>query len=191
LREAGFDPLIVDGALRSDYLELIEKEIRDCLCFGISLLTGPMIDKAIAVARHVKHLRPDLPVIFGGWHPSLLPAQTLKEPYVDAVVLHQGELTLLETAQRLAAGKGLDLVAGCWFKRDGRIHQNPDRPNSPLSKLPKPAYDLADFDAYEALSGERTLPYATSVGCPYECLPTRCSTIAASMRRARVKWPKN
>jgi radical SAM superfamily enzyme YgiQ (UPF0313 family) len=88
---------------------------------------------------------------------------------VDAVVLHQGELTLLETVQRLAAGKGLDLVGGCWFKRNGRIQQNPDRPNAPLSNLPKPAYDLVDFDAYEALSGERTLPYATSVGCPYDC----------------------
>jgi anaerobic magnesium-protoporphyrin IX monomethyl ester cyclase len=169
LRDAGFEACIIDGALRPDYLALIEKEIQDCLCFGVSLLTGPMIAETIAVARHVKHLRPDLPIVFGGWHPSLLPAQTLREPYVDAVVLHQGELTLLETVQRLAAGKGLDLVGGCWFKRDGRIHQNPDRPNAPLSSLPKPAYDLVDFDAYEALSGERTLPYATSVGCPYDC----------------------
>jgi radical SAM superfamily enzyme YgiQ (UPF0313 family) len=132
-------------------------------------LTGPMIADAIAVVSHVKRLRPDLPVIFGGWHPSLLPAQTLREPFVDAIVLHQGELTLLEAVQRLEAGKGLDLVGGCWFKRNGRIHQNPDRPNTPLSSLPKPAYDLVDFDAYEALSGERTLPYATSVGCPYDC----------------------
>src|SRR5260221_581109 len=123
------DVEIIDGALKPDYLQLIEKEIQDCLCFGISLLTGPMIDKAIGVARHVKHLRPELPIIFGGWHPSLLPAQTLKESYVDSVVLHQGELTLVETVQKLAAGKGLDLVAGCWFKRDGRIQQNPDRPN--------------------------------------------------------------
>jgi anaerobic magnesium-protoporphyrin IX monomethyl ester cyclase len=169
LRTAGFEVRIIDGALRSDYPQLIAKEIQDCLCFGISLLTGPMIDQAIAAARQVKRSRPDLPVIFGGWHPSLLPAQTLGEHYVDAVVLHQGEHTLLEIAQRLAASNGLDLVAGCWFKRDGRIHRNPDRPNTPLSSLPVPAYDLVDFDAYEVMSGERTLPYATSVGCPYDC----------------------
>lgn len=169
LRDAGFEPRIIDGALLADYLALIEKEVRDCLCFGVSLMTGPMIAEAISVARRVKYLRPDLPVIFGGWHPSLLPGQTLSEDYVDAVILHQGELTLLETVQRLAADKSLDLVGGCWFKRNGRIQQNPDRPNAPLSSLPKPAYDLVDFDAYEALSGERTLPYATSVGCPYDC----------------------
>jgi anaerobic magnesium-protoporphyrin IX monomethyl ester cyclase len=169
LREAGFEPVIIDGALRSNYWDLIEKAIPDCLCFGVSLLTGPMIAEAISVARRVKRLRPDLPVIFGGWHPSLLPGQTLSEDYVDAVILHQGEMTLLETAERLSAGKSLDLVSGCWFKRDGRIQQNPDRPNAALSSLPKPAYDLVDFDAYEALSGERTLPYAASVGCPYDC----------------------
>src|SRR5258705_6762465 len=78
LRAAGFEPRIIDGALQPDYLDRIEREIQDCLCFGVSLLTGPMIATAIAVAQHVKKLRPDLPVIFGGWHPSLLPAQTLR-----------------------------------------------------------------------------------------------------------------
>jgi radical SAM superfamily enzyme YgiQ (UPF0313 family) len=35
--------------------------------------------------------------------------------------------------------------------------------------LPSPAYDLADFDAYERAGGGRKLPYASSVGCPYAC----------------------
>jgi radical SAM superfamily enzyme YgiQ (UPF0313 family) len=47
--------------------------------------------------------------------------------------------------------------------------QNPDRPAVPLSSLPAPAYDLIDFDAYERVSGERKLPYASSIGCPYAC----------------------
>ncbi|MGD1093369.1 MAG: radical SAM protein [Bryobacteraceae bacterium] len=169
LREGGFEPVVIDGALQPNYPKLIQENIQDTLCFGLSLLTGPMIGPAIAAAREVKRLCPDLPVIFGGWHPSLLPAQTLMEDYVDAVVLHQGELTVLEVVRRLATGSGLDLLPGCWFKRNGRIQQNSDRPVSPLSKLPTPAYDLVDFDAYEANSGERTLPYATSVGCPYAC----------------------
>ena len=35
--------------------------------------------------------------------------------------------------------------------------------------MPALAYDLIDFDAYERASGERKLPYATSVGCRYAC----------------------
>ena len=169
LRAAGYGVLIIDGALRSDYLKLIEESVDDCLCFGVSLLTGPMIREAIAASRLVRRLRPDLPIVFGGWHPSLLSAETLREDFVDVVVRHQGDQTLIEILDRIINAKSLDLVPGCWFKRNGRIVRNPDRPAAPLASLARPAYDLADFDAYEKSGGGRKLPYATSVGCPYAC----------------------
>jgi anaerobic magnesium-protoporphyrin IX monomethyl ester cyclase len=173
LRENGYEPCVIDGALEAalghDYMPRIAREVADCLCFGVSVLTGPMIRASIEASKYVRGIRPDLPIIFGGWHPSLLPAQTLREDYVDIVIRHQGEKTLVEVLQRLQAGKPLDMVAGCWFKRDGRIHENADRPSSAIAALPSPAYDLIDFDAYELSGGGRKLPYATSIGCPYAC----------------------
>jgi radical SAM superfamily enzyme YgiQ (UPF0313 family) len=169
LREGGYPPCIIDGALDPDYRQRVAKEIDGALCFGVSLLTGPMILEAIEISRMVKRLRPQLPVVFGGWHPSLLTGQTLREDFVDIVIRHQGEITLLEVLKRIEAGRPLDLVPGCWFKRDGRIVQNSDRPAVKISSLPAPAYDLIDFDAYERATGERKLPYATSIGCPYGC----------------------
>jgi len=169
LREAGFEPKIVDGALDRDYQRTVLREIRESLCLGISLLTGPMIRDAIEMSRLVRKIQPDLPIIYGGWHPSLLTAETLRDPAVDIVVRHQGEKTLVEILQRLEAGQNLDMVQGCWYKLRGRIYENPDRPASALSELPSPAYDLIDFDAYEQACGERKLPYATSIGCPYAC----------------------
>jgi anaerobic magnesium-protoporphyrin IX monomethyl ester cyclase len=169
LRNAGYEPVLIDGALRPDYLRRIAAEVNDCACFGVSLLTGPMIREAIQASRLVRGLRPEVPIVYGGWHPSLLTAETLREDYVDVVVRHQGELTLVEVLDRLAAGKPPDMIAGCWFKRAGRICRNADRPATPLSELPAPAYDLIDFDAYERASGDRKLPYATSTGCPYAC----------------------
>jgi len=169
LRESGYEPCIIDGALDRDFRATVAREISGALCFGVSLLTGPMIRDAMEISRLVRKLRPELPVIFGGWHPSLVSAQTLSEDFVDIVVRHQGEKTLVEILGRLESGSTLDLVQGCWFKRDGRIIQNSDRPATPLSALPAPAYDLIDFDAYERASGERKLPYVTSIGCPYAC----------------------
>jgi len=169
LREAGYEACIIDGALDRGYPGTVARETENCLCFGVSLLTGPMILDAIEISRMVKSLYPDRFIVFGGWHPSLLTGQTLAEDFVDAVVRHQGEATLVEMVQHLEAGKPLDLIAGCWFKREGRIVQNPDRPSIKLSNLPRPAYDLIDFDAYERASGDRKLPYATSIGCPYAC----------------------
>jgi anaerobic magnesium-protoporphyrin IX monomethyl ester cyclase len=169
LREAGYEPCLIDGALDRDFSANVAREISDALCFGVSLLTGPMICDAVEMARLVRKLRPELPIIFGGWHPSLVSGQTLREDFVDIVVRHQGEKTLVEILQRFESGSTLDLVQGCWFKRDGRIIQNPDRPATPLSALPVPAYEMIDFDEYERVSGERKLPYATSTGCPYAC----------------------
>jgi anaerobic magnesium-protoporphyrin IX monomethyl ester cyclase len=169
LRLAGFEPRIVDAALHPDYLAILAREVEGAMAFGVSLLTGPMIRDAIRASRLVRRLRPELPIIFGGWHPSLLPAQTLREEFVDIVVRQQGEKTLVEVLNRLAAGAHLDLVPGCWFKQNGGIRSNPDRPPLALSALPAPAYDLVDFDAYARVAGGRKLPYATSIGCPYAC----------------------
>ena len=169
LRAKGYEPRVIDGALIRDNRRIVADEIGDCACFGVSLLTGPMIRDAIEISSMVRRLRPELPIVFGGWHPSLLSGQTLREDFVDIVVRHQGERTLVEILKRLEAGVSLDLVAGCWFKRDGKIIQNADRATTPLSELPPPAYDLIDFGAYEQVMGERKLPYATSIGCPYAC----------------------
>jgi radical SAM superfamily enzyme YgiQ (UPF0313 family) len=169
LRQAGFEPRIIDGAITPDFAAAIGRELEDCAAFGVSLLTGPMIRDAIAASELVRRLRPDVPIIFGGWHPSLTPAQTLRESFVDIVVMHQGEATLVEVLHRLRSRASLDLVAGCWFKKGDRICSNSDRAPMPLSSLPQPAYDLADFEAYARLGGSRKLPYATSIGCPYAC----------------------
>jgi anaerobic magnesium-protoporphyrin IX monomethyl ester cyclase len=169
LRLAGFEPKVIDGALDADYLAAIKHDVGDCLAFGISLLTGPMIRDAIAASRLVRELNPAIPIIFGGWHPSLLTAQTLREDFVDIVVRHQGEQTLVEILQRQMAGTGLDMVAGCWFKKNGQIFSNPDRPAAALSAIAPPAYDMVDFEAYARVSGDRKLPFATSIGCPYAC----------------------
>src|SRR5260370_35689129 len=90
LREAGFEPKIVDGALDRDYQRTVLKEIPESLCFGISLLTGPMIRDAIEMSRLVREIRPDVPIVYGGWHPSLLTAETLRDPAVERVGPHQG-----------------------------------------------------------------------------------------------------
>lgn len=169
LRKADFQPVVIDAAITTDYREKIRKELDGATCLGISVLTGPMIRGAVEIAKFSKQLRPDLPVVFGGWHPTLLPDETLAEPYVDIVVRGQGEITLCELVESLADDKPLRNVAGISWKTDAIRTHNPDRRVEPLEALPLPAYDLADFDAYERACGFRQLAYATSVGCPYAC----------------------
>ena len=169
LIEEGFQVSIVDGSVEPDFKRIIAREIKDAVCLGISLLTGQMIRSAAEAARLVRELRPGLPIIFGGWHPSLLPAQTLNEHFVDVVVRAQGERTIVEIARLLSEGKPLDSVRGISLKQPDGIHHNPERPVENVNDLPTPAFDMGNFDAYEAITGVRKLPYASSVGCPYAC----------------------
>jgi anaerobic magnesium-protoporphyrin IX monomethyl ester cyclase len=169
LRQANFDVVMIDAAIEPDYRTRIECEVVDALCIGISVLTGPMIKGAIEVAAAIKSVHPWLPIVFGGWHPTLLPDETLSEPFVDVVVRGQGEVTLVEVAEALLAKRSLDGIAGVSWKSRGLRKHNVDRHVEPLDALPIPAFDLTDFDAYEKLSGARKIGYATSVGCPYAC----------------------
>jgi radical SAM superfamily enzyme YgiQ (UPF0313 family) len=169
LRNAGFDALVVDAAIDPNHEERILREVSDALCLGISVLTGPMIGGAIRVSTAVKQRYPKLPIVYGGWHPSLLPGETLNEPFVDAVIRGQGEITLLELATALADKRPLDVISGLCWKDDGIQRHNVERRVQSLESLPVPAFDLVDFDAYERACGVRKLAYATSVGCPYAC----------------------
>ncbi len=169
LREAGFHPVIIDAAVEPEYKRRVCEELEDACCLGVSVLTGPMIHGAIEVAKAVKAIAPKFPVIFGGWHPTLMPDETLAEPYVDIVVRGQGEITICELATALSEKTSLRHIAGISWKIDVLRTHNPDRTVEPLENLPMPAYDLMDFDAYERVGGVRKLAYATSIGCPYAC----------------------
>ena len=169
LLQAGFDVKLVDNLISPGFENVILRETEDALCLGISMFTGPMIGVAVRVSRAVKKLRPELPIVFGGWHPSLAVEQTLREDFVDAVVRGQGELTFLDLVQRIADGHDWHGVQGLSFKDRAEIVHEPARPVANINDLPAPAYDLVDHGIYAATSGIRQLSYTSSVGCPYQC----------------------
>lgn len=169
LREREFEPVIIDAAIEPAYKKAVAQALDGALCLGVSVLTGPMIRGAIEIAKAAKQLYPTLPVIFGGWHPTLMPEETLRESYVDIVIRGQGEITLCEVAEALVAKTSLKEIAGVSWKTSVIQTHNPDRMVEPLENLPMAAFDMVDFDAYQRVGGVRKLAYATSVGCPYAC----------------------
>src|SRR5580700_2592373 len=100
LLRAGYQVTIVDSTITPHFQRRVIEELRDALCLAVSLVTGPMIRETVQIARAAKKLYPDKPVILGGWHPSLLPDQTLAAECVDAVVKGQGEDAMLEIVER-------------------------------------------------------------------------------------------
>ena len=83
LLRAGYEVRIVDSTITPGFKQRVLSEARDALCLGVSLVTGPMIRETVEIARAAKAADPSLPVILGGWHPSLLPDQTLAAEFVE------------------------------------------------------------------------------------------------------------
>jgi anaerobic magnesium-protoporphyrin IX monomethyl ester cyclase len=165
----GYSIKLIDSTITPHYKQRVLEEVKDALCLAISLVTGPMIRETVEIARAVKAWDPDFPIILGGWHPSLLPKQTLEAPYIDIVVRGQGEESFLEVVQHLEDEASIDLIPGIGFKRNGKLIFTTERPLRPIVDLPPKAYHLADFDAYQRSCGRRWAMYISSLACPFNC----------------------
>jgi anaerobic magnesium-protoporphyrin IX monomethyl ester cyclase len=190
LVEKGYDVRIVDSAVTPDCVQEVVRQAEGALCVGISMVTGPMITQGVEVARALRAARPEVPVVAGGWHASILPAQTLEAPFIDAVVKGQGEITFSEIVERYAAGeRDLSGIAGSLFKRGGEVVWNPDRGYTDINGMPPRPFHLVDFEAYaRKCEGTRWILYCTSHGCPWDC--SYCSNASVYGRNWKPLEPE-
>src|SRR5690348_8480738 len=63
LLRAGYDVHIIDSTIMPDYKQRVLNEVKDALCLGISLITGPMIKETVEIARAVKKWNKEFPII--------------------------------------------------------------------------------------------------------------------------------
>jgi len=165
-----YEVVIIDGRLEADPVAAVLAHVDDALCLGISVLTGAPIRDAIRISRAAKARRADLPVIWGGWHPSLFAAECLAEASVDITVQAQGEETLAEIALRLAHHESLEGCLGCAYRTAAsEICVNPPRPLRNINAFRTHNYALLPVERYYQLKGKRQLDYISSQGCNFRC----------------------
>jgi len=173
---------IIDGNLDRDVvgetLRVLEHEHFDAV--GVSVMGGPHVAPAVAVSRAIRERFPRLPIIWGGYFPTLNTDAVLAAPYVDYAIRGQGEQTLSELIASLGGdGPGLHEIAGLSWKGIRGVTHNPGRPFSrsrPAALLP---YDkLGDPRRYLARTylGSRTVAHQAALGCRFRC--TFCGVAA-------------
>jgi radical SAM superfamily enzyme YgiQ (UPF0313 family) len=141
---------------------------------GISSMSI-MINDAFDIAKCIKEINSDTFVIFGGPHPTVLPAETIVNPYLDAICIGEGENTFEELIRNKGNPEG---IAGIWYKKGKEIIKNSPRgPIQDLDTVPFPALDLVDMEKYIAYwfqldsvkKGLKGINIIASRGCPYNC----------------------
>jgi len=164
---AGYKVRIIDQRLDAEWEQSLISELKTGpVCVGVTAMTGPQIDGALKASKLVKR-NSNVPVVWGGIHPTLLPRQTLENENIDIVVQEEGEETFLELVNALAAHRPLDGIKGIWWKNGGNIIENPPRPYIDLASQPLPSFHLVDLKRYTA--GLNYLPLETSRGCVFNC----------------------
>jgi radical SAM superfamily enzyme YgiQ (UPF0313 family) len=193
LVQKGYEVKILDERVDADWMEDLKREIRSekPVCVGISSMTGPQIAGGLKAARLIKSLDPDIPVVWGGVHPSLLPEQTAAHELVDLVVIGEGEHSFPEVVDTLRTQGPLETVPGILYKQNGRLRKTAPRDFLDLNELPRLPYQLLDVHRYTNapfLVTEKSLPIITSRGCPYRC--EYCYTWAYNRRTWRARRPE-
>jgi anaerobic magnesium-protoporphyrin IX monomethyl ester cyclase len=173
-----YEVVIIDGRLEKDPLAALAPHLDGALCFGVTVLTGAPIQDAVTVTRKVAARHPDLPVVWGGWHPSMFGKECLDEPAVHITVQGQGEVTFAELCDHLAEGhrvqhqgiEGIEGIPGLTYRDPtGQILANPPRPFNDMNDFARHNYELIEVPRYYGLKGKKQLDYISSEGCPYRC----------------------
>jgi len=155
---------------------------------GASLLTSDFYNTAYLTKKLKEKL--NIPVIWGGKHPSAKPEEALS--FADMVCIGEGEDALAELVERIKNGKDCYDTENIWFNNNGTIIKNPVRHIlQDLDLIPFPDYSFDNHFVWEAETGDiielnasllkrylfreppffNLIPYETlwSRGCPFSC----------------------
>lgn len=148
VRIVELDPPGSTATLAERLAELDDHLGADTVLVGISCWTSMHYLGSVEVARHVRALAPDVPIVVGGHHPTAVPDDF--EGEVDWVVVGDGEHVLRDLCETL-----------------------PKRPPA-TEVVHGPNFDMSDprhidWDNYAWHGDDRVLWIALSRGCPFLC----------------------
>lgn len=145
---------------------------KNALCVGFCVMTGYPVRDALNVSKEIKKKHPDTTIVWGGWHPSILPEQTIASEFIDIVVIGQGQRTFAELIDALEKGNSLEKIKGIMYKKNSQIIKTESRQLEDINNFPPLDYEIIEGQKFIRNVDEvatRIIDYFTSQGCPHRC----------------------
>ncbi len=186
------DYAIVDGNLDGNAAETVLTLLREnpVELLAVTVMPGPQMVSATESCRRFRARFPRIPIVWGGYFPSIYTAAVLSANHVDFAVRGQGEETLLELLEALRGKRGFESIRGLSFKDGaGRHCHNPERPMKGPDAFPWYPYHRLRVEPYVRPSffGRRTVVHHASIGCPYQC--SFCGVVPAYGKLQKMESP--
>lgn len=134
------------------------------------------------VAGYLRQWEPDLPILLGGPHASILSREILERfPQFDVIARNEAERKILPLLDALHH-RDFRHIPGVTFRTSSGIAMNPgDNAVEDVDELPMPAYHCYPIRDLNL----QTLRVDAGRGCPFQC--TFCSTASFFGRQYRIK----
>jgi radical SAM superfamily enzyme YgiQ (UPF0313 family) len=171
LTKEGIEVKVLDFLVIRYHPGKLRRELED---YQPQLVGATCVTLNYPIARRMlkvcKDFDPRIFTVIGGPHVTFAVEETLlKSPWIDAIVIGEGERTLVELARVVEEGKDIRQVHGIAFADGGTVVKTPPRaPIENLDQLPLPARELLPMARYRALGTPCTV--ITSRGCPFSCI---------------------
>jgi radical SAM superfamily enzyme YgiQ (UPF0313 family) len=179
LREEGVDVEIFNQDIHhypdSHLTEHLNKNSYDVV--GVSVIAGYYQYRklrGLSKAINKSDKRPFY--ILGGHGPAPEPEFFFKKTGADAIVIGEGEETVIELLRALSVKKNLHDIKGIAFREDDRTVINPRRELiKDIDAIPFPAYDLFPMEVYRLIrmphcsSSDFVFPMPSGRGCTFKC----------------------
>jgi putative methyltransferase len=126
-----------------------------------------------SIAQSVKLLHPDCLVVAGGPEPDYKdPLFFVRNPYIDAIAVKDGELTFTKILDRIAAGdRDLSGIPGLYLPSKFGPHRFTGAPEVPMSFTSSPYVRQSAYleSLVRGYPGMFDAVIETTRGCPYSC----------------------
>jgi radical SAM superfamily enzyme YgiQ (UPF0313 family) len=124
------------------------------------------------ILEHLKDSFPLLRNIVGGPHASFVPAEVIKQPYIDMICVGEGEEPLLELCNGIENREDFSKIINLWFKDGDKVIINPVRAPLALDEIGEP--DWGAFDPCHILQPFHGNYFRVGMveygrGCPFHC----------------------
>lgn len=144
---------------------------------GLSFIGGYyQYKKALKIADSINSSKNKPFFIIGGHGPTPEPEYFLKKTGADAIVMGEGEITIIELMEALKNKQTLHHVNGLAFREDNQVIINERRPLiDDIDSLPFPEYHLFPIQYYRLLrmphcrKSDFVMPFLSGRGCTFKC----------------------
>ncbi len=140
-------------------LEGIIEEKPDVVAFSCYIWNMEFVNR---LAELIKLVDPNIEILYGGPEVSYEGKEFLENHPGEYVIVGEGEKTFREfVLYKLGEGK-IEDIKGLNYKRDGKVFENPKRPEMDMNELVFPY-------TYEEDINNKIVYYEASRGCPFKC----------------------